>query len=571
MQKLFITVILFHIISFNISIHAQTITKVYLNPDDKVNQWMSEYDVPAVGIGIVEEGEIRYAKVLGEIEKGIPAPNNTIFNVASITKPVVTIMTLKLVESGQWDLHEPLSNYWVDPDVASDPIHKKLTTFHVLTHQSGFVNWRWNHPTKKLTFDFEPGTKFQYSGEGFEYLRHALENKFGKPIGELAESLIFKPLDMNDTRFGWDESADESRVTILTLKLMETGQWDLHEPLSNYWVDPDVASDPIHKKLTTYHVLNHQSGFVNWRWNHPTKKLTFDFEPGTKFQYSGEGFEYLRHALENKFGKPIGELAESLNFEPLDMNDTRFGWDEPVDESRFAAWHDAEGEKYKRPYKTPISAADDLHTTVEDFCKFGIFVINGAGLSPSLYNDMVKPQSDIKKYRAQGLGWSIIKGLPNDEYAISHGGSDYGVKTLAYFLPKSKRGVVVFTNGDNGFAVINNITENTFDIGNEIYKNMYYRPNLPEIVKVPETLLERYTGRYGQPDGSINLITKKDSVLIISGGRWPKTIFYPEANNKFFRKEFDSQLEFVIDATGVITKMIIYHNGNKYSEAVRLK
>ena len=52
---------------------------------------MSEYDVPAVGIGIIENGEIRYLKVLGEHQKGFPAPDNTIFNVASITKTVVTL------------------------------------------------------------------------------------------------------------------------------------------------------------------------------------------------------------------------------------------------------------------------------------------------------------------------------------------------------------------------------------------------------------------------------------------------------------------------------------------------
>lgn len=413
-----------------------------------ITERMAEYDVPALGIGIIENGEISYLNVFGDLQKGIPAPKNTIFNVASITKTVVTMLTLKLVEAGEWDLDEPLFHYWVDPDVANDPLHKKLTTYHVLTHQTGFVNWRRNHPTKKLTFDFEPGTKFQYSGEGFEYLRHALENKFNKPLEQLTDSLIFKPLGMVDTRQTWDNN---------------------------------------------------------------------------------------------------------------------------LDESRFAKWHDTEGKRYEFSNKTDVSAADDLLTTVEDYCKFGIFVINGGGLSSSLYNKMVTPQSDIKEYRSQGLGWSVITGLPDDEYAISHGGSDYGVKTLAYFLPKSKRGLVLFTNGDNGFAVINYLTENTFDIGNTLHKCMYYRSNLPEIVNVPDDIIEKYTGRYKQPDGSINLISKTENAIIISGGRWSKTLFYPEAENKFFRKEFDSQLVFIKNEAGEITTMITYHDGNKYTEAVRLE
>jgi CubicO group peptidase (beta-lactamase class C family) len=409
---------------------------------------MSEYDVPALGIGIIENGEISYLNVFGELQEGITAPDNTIFNVASITKTVITMLTLNLVEAGMWDLDEPLFHYWIDPDVANDSLHKKLTTYHVLTHQTGFVNWRWNHPTKKLTFDFEPGTDFNYSGEGFEYLRHALENKFNKPLEQLTDSLIFHPLGMVDTRQTWDAN---------------------------------------------------------------------------------------------------------------------------LDTSRFAAWHDTEGNKYDISFVTDVSAADDLLTTVEDYCKFGIWVIKGGGLSSTLYDKMTSPQSDIKEYRSQGLGWSVIQGLPNDEYAITHAGSDYGVKTLAYFLPKSKRGLVLFTNGDNGFAVINFLTENTFDIGNTLHKYMYYRANLPEIVSVPDDIIEKYTGRYKQPDGGINLISKTEDGITISGGRWSKTMFYPEAENKFFRKEFDSQLEFIENEAGEITKMITYHDGKKYSEALRLE
>jgi len=85
--------------------------------------------------------------------------------------------------------------------------------------------------------------------------------------------------------------------------------------------------------------LSHQTGFPNWR----NGKLEFEFEPGIQWQYSGEGFEYLRKALENKFGESLVELSDSLLFGPLGMKDTRYFWDEDMDESRFACWHDAKG------------------------------------------------------------------------------------------------------------------------------------------------------------------------------------------------------------------------------------
>ncbi len=65
----------------------------------------------------------------------------------------------------------------------------------------------------KLTFNFEPGTKNQYSGEGFEYLRHAIEQKFHTPIEVLDDSLVFKPYGMNDTRLLWDENIHRLKTT----------------------------------------------------------------------------------------------------------------------------------------------------------------------------------------------------------------------------------------------------------------------------------------------------------------------------------------------------------------------
>jgi CubicO group peptidase (beta-lactamase class C family) len=143
---------------------------------------MQRNNVPAVGIAVIENGEVKDLQVFGELPKRIPAPLNTIFEVASLTKPIVAMMTLKLVDDGLWDLDEPLARDWIDPDLIDDPRHQQLTTRLVLSHQTGFPNWRRFNPTNKLAFEFDPGTKYQYSGEGFEYLKNALERRFDKPL-----------------------------------------------------------------------------------------------------------------------------------------------------------------------------------------------------------------------------------------------------------------------------------------------------------------------------------------------------------------------------------------------------
>lgn len=232
-------------------------------------------------------------------------------------------------------------------------------------------------------------------------------------------------------------------VAMLTLKLVSEGKWDLDEPLAKYWIDPDVADDPRAKQLTTRHVLAHQTGFSNWRWMEESKKLTFHFEPGTKHQYSGEGFEYLRHAIEKKLGKPLEELTKSMLFEPLGMRDTT---------------HESK----------PANAADDLLTTVEDYGRFGAWVINGGGLPDALFREMVKPQATFKPNAAMGLGWEVHTKFPNDEYALIHSGADKDVHTLIILLPKSKQGLIVMTNSDNGFRLYEKLVVDSLDLGREI-------------------------------------------------------------------------------------------------------
>lgn len=200
-------------LSYNHKDLDKPIDKKLLFTDKKeTERWLKEQHIPALGIGYIEDGKVNEISVFGELEKGKKAPKNTIWNVASLTKPTVTMATLKLVNNGNWNLDEPIYHYWIDPDVKNDERHKTLTTRHILSHQTGFPNWRWDdvESEKKLRFQFDPGTNYQYSGEGFEYLKKALENKFKLPIEKLVDSLIFKPLKMKDTRFYWDDKMDES-------------------------------------------------------------------------------------------------------------------------------------------------------------------------------------------------------------------------------------------------------------------------------------------------------------------------------------------------------------------------
>ena len=202
MQKYITT--LFSFLTF-FAAFAQGDSSIFDN-NSQIEKWLKENKVPTLGLGIIENGKLKQVKVFGEIAKGVSAPYNTIFNVASLTKPVTAMVALNLVSLGKWNLDEPIYKYWTDPDIANDPRSKKLTTRIILSHQTGFPNWRWLSDSKKLNFQFDPGTKYQYSGEGFEYLKKALEKRFHKSLQQLANELIFQPLKMYESKFVWDKN-----------------------------------------------------------------------------------------------------------------------------------------------------------------------------------------------------------------------------------------------------------------------------------------------------------------------------------------------------------------------------
>jgi len=351
----------------------------------------------------------------------------------------------------------------------------------------------------------------------------------------------------------------------LAMRLVENGEWKLDEPLYHYFIDPDVKKDVRHRKLTTRHVLSQQSGFVNWRRNHPTKKLAFDFEPGEKFNYSGEGMEYLRKAIERKFNKSLSEIAYEKLFEPGGMQDTFHSWDGKRDIVRFSRWYDSEGKEHKVDYSTDDNAADDLITTVEDLSTFGVSLLNGKILSSKHFNEMVKTQAVINPNLQQGLGWRIVNNLPKGEYAIQHGGNDIGVATIIVLLPKSKRGVVVFTNGDNGLIICNNIVRESLPEGAEIIHKSYKSTDIkdvPKIVEMDEKVLSSYEGIYVQPSGrELSVSVKMNSILIQMAGI-PNLTLYPEANDTFFLLDFDTKLKFTKDKAGTVDAVLMIEGEN---------
>ena len=131
---------------------------------------------------------------------------DTAFEAASLSKPVFAAIVMQLASEGVLDLTKPLAQYLELPN-PGDSRSRLITATHVLSHSGGWRNWRNNRETA-LTADFEPGSRFSYSGEGYYFLQRVVEKLTGKGLQRLARERVFEPLGMRTTSYIWRPELD---------------------------------------------------------------------------------------------------------------------------------------------------------------------------------------------------------------------------------------------------------------------------------------------------------------------------------------------------------------------------
>lgn len=174
---------------------------------------MKQADVPGMSVALIQNGKLVWSDVFGvkNAETREPVTQDTIFEAASLSKPVVAYTVLKLIDEGKMDLDTPLNKYLGNNyDVGDNPRLNFITARRILSHTSGFPNWRSPKGSKKLVIYFEPGEKFLYSGEGIIYISKVVEKITQMKFEAYVEKAVFKPLEMNDSSFVWqDRFADK--------------------------------------------------------------------------------------------------------------------------------------------------------------------------------------------------------------------------------------------------------------------------------------------------------------------------------------------------------------------------
>jgi CubicO group peptidase (beta-lactamase class C family) len=161
-------------------------------------EWLAQKgEVVGLGVAVIEHGRTSCTAAFGTADGTRAVDSATVFEAASLSKPVFAYAVLRLVDRGVLDLDRPLVEWAPDlPDAARD-----ITPRQVLTHVTGLPNER--RPGAPLTALFAPGRRFSYSGEGFNALQVAVERAMKQTLDEVMTREVFGPLGMIDSRYTW--------------------------------------------------------------------------------------------------------------------------------------------------------------------------------------------------------------------------------------------------------------------------------------------------------------------------------------------------------------------------------
>ncbi|MDF2773240.1 MAG: serine hydrolase [Geminicoccaceae bacterium] len=173
--------------------------------EERIPGWMQETATPGVSIAIIQAAKVAWRRAFGvkDAASTTPVDPDTMFEAASMSKPVFAYVVMKLCETGLMDLDTPLTRYASDRILEGDPRLDLVTARHVLSHTAGFQNWR--SEKTPLAIHFTPGEKFLYSGEGYHYLQTVVTGLIGQPFETFMSARLLAPFGMTSSGYVWTD------------------------------------------------------------------------------------------------------------------------------------------------------------------------------------------------------------------------------------------------------------------------------------------------------------------------------------------------------------------------------
>ncbi len=351
------------LLDYNDLAKSEDIYSMIENLEAKTSILLKKYNIPGASIAIIENGELRWLGTFGyaDIEEKIDIDEDTVYQVASISKSITALGIMKLVEDGLINLDDPVEKYITRWQIPESTFNKnEVTIRRLLSHTAGLSR-----------------------GGGYPGY---------EPYNELPS---------------------------------------LEESLSGI----GGGSQPVE----------------------------LIYEPGTKYFYSGGGYNLLQLLIEEVTGKDFVTYMEDTVLTTLGMENSSFSWKE-VFQNRTAKAYNKNLESLPNYLFTEMAAAG-FYTTIEDMSNFVITSIRNYEedyfLRQEIIHEMYSPVLEVEGlggfiYQTTALG-HFVNIEENNRPLVAHDGGNKGWKANFSLSPSTGDGIVILTNGDNGTYLISEV------------------------------------------------------------------------------------------------------------------
>lgn len=233
-------------------------------PPQSLRERMERHGVPGLSVAVMLDGEIAWARGYGlaDVASGREVTSETLFQAASISKPVAAMAALRLVQQGALDLDDDVNSHltaWSVPEHEWSE-SEAVTLRRLLSHTAGttvhgFPGYARGSEiptavavldgagnTDPVVVDIEPGSRFRYSGGGYTIVQQLLDDLSGKPFEELLAESVLDPLGMTRSSFGTPKEAPASGYR--SDDTVVEGDWHVYPELAaaGLWTTPsDLA------------------------------------------------------------------------------------------------------------------------------------------------------------------------------------------------------------------------------------------------------------------------------------------------------------------------------------------
>nr|WP_295874848.1 serine hydrolase domain-containing protein [uncultured Chitinophaga sp.] len=305
-------------------------------------------------------------------------------------------------------------------------------------------------------------------------------------------------------------SVSKTLLVYIALKLADEGKLDLDRPMYQYKTHEKLQHDPRYKKITSRMVLSHSSGLENWIWDNNRDTLEIIADPGVRYIYSGEGYQYLAGVIETILHMPYETYVKKMILEPLHLNRifTSYAKDSswPVN---YATGHTLLLKEINKWKNTEPMPAAGVHVSAHDYAVFLVSMFDRSRLSAIQMKNILSPivlldtaEPDIWR----GTGFEVLYAA--GDTIISHSGNNAGFKAFVAYSVKSKNGIVLFTNGDAGLYLSEKLAAVT--AGLDVHP-FFHAITMPQYPHPAYALLKVYRER--GPDAMFSEIDKWRTTL----------------------------------------------------------